>query len=263
MTRSTKTFTLFLVAVTLGVGATWLANRWLENRLMPAEIAAANTTAVVIAALEIPFGQKIEMSHLKTIAWPSDNLPESTFSDIAEVDGRIANQKIAKGELILQQRVVEEVNGSMLSAILTPGMRAITVRVNDVIGVGGFLLPGNRVDILASRKDSNRRAHTRILLEDLKVLAVDQTASTDKDKPVVVRAVTLEIDPKQAEKLVQATVEGTVQLTLRNPLDDESVLAKATPKPKPVKKVRRPADPGWGSVTVIRGTAVDKSKVRL
>jgi pilus assembly protein CpaB len=262
MTRSSKTFTLFLVAVTLGVGATWLANRWLQNRLMPVEAAEADTIPVVVAALEIPFGHKIEAAHLKTIGWPKDNVPESTFSDTTELEGRIANQKIAKGELILEQRVVDQVNGSTLSAILTPGMRAITVRVNDVIGVGGFLLPGNRVDILASRKDKNRRAHTRILLEDLKVLAVDQTASTDTDKPVVVRAVTLEIDPKQAEKLIQATEEGTVQLALRNPLDDESVLAKA--KPKPVKKkVRRPVDTGWGSVTVIRGTTVDKSKVRL
>jgi pilus assembly protein CpaB len=262
MTRSTRTFTLFLVAVTLGVGATWLANNWLQNRLMPAEAAEAGTAPVVVAALEIPFGQKIEAAHLKTIAWPSDNLPDSTFSDVADVEGRIANQKIAKGELILEQRVVEEVNGSTLSAILTPGMRAITVRVNDVIGVGGFLLPGNRVDILATRLDRERRAFTKILLEDLKVLAVDQTASTDTDKPVVVRAVTLEIDPKQAEKLVQATQEGTVQLALRNPLDEESVLAKAAPKPVK-KKTYKPADSDWGSVTVIRGTTVDKSKVRL
>jgi pilus assembly protein CpaB len=253
---------MFLVALTLGVGATWLANRWLQSRLTPVESADASTTAVVVAALEIPFGQKIEAAHLKTIAWPTDNLPESTFTDIAAVEGRIANQKIAKGELILEQRVVEEVNGSTLSAILSPGMRAITVRVNDVIGVGGFLLPGNRVDVLASRKDSNRRAHTHILLEDLKVLAVDQTASTDTDKPVVVRAVTLEIEPKQAEKLVQATQEGTVQLALRNPLDEESVLAKAAPKPVK-KKTYKPTDSGWGSVTVIRGTTVDKSKVRL
>ena len=255
MTRSSKTLTMFLVAVTLGVGATWLANRWLQSRLTPAEMADASTTAVVVAALEIPFGQKIEAAHLKTIAWPTDNLPESTFTDIAEVEGRIANQKIAKGELILQQRVVEEVNGSTLSAILSPGMRAITVRVNDVIGVGGFLLPGNRVDVLASRKDINRRAHTHILLEDLKVLA-------DTDKPVVVRAVTLEIEPKQAEKLVQATQEGTVQMALRNPLDEESVLAKAAPKPVK-KKTYKPTNSSWGSVTVIRGTTVDKSKVRL
>lgn len=262
MTRSSKTFTLFLVAVTLGVGATWLANRWLHSRLMPVEAAEANTTALVVAALEIPFGKKIEAAHLKTIAWPSDNLPEGSFDDVSKVEGRIANQKIMKGELVLEQRVVEDVNGSTLSAILTPGMRAITVRVNDVIGVGGFLLPGNRVDVLASRKDGNRRAHTNIILEDLKVLAVDQTASTETDKPVVVRAVTLELDPKQAEKLVKATEEGSVQLALRNPLDEESVLAKAPPKPVK-KKAYKPVDPGWGSVTVIRGTTVDKSKVRL
>lgn len=260
MSRSMRTFNLFVVALALGITATWLANRWLQDRLTPTESVEADTTAVVVAALEIPFGQKIEPAHLKTIQWPNESIPEGTYDDIAKVEGKIANQMITKGELILDKRIVEDVNGSTLSAILTPGKRAITVRVNDVIGVGGFLLPGNRVDVLASRKDRNRRAQTKTLLEDLKVLAVDQTASTDQDKPVVVRAVTLEMEPKHAEKLVQATEEGSVQLALRNPLDETRVPAAA---PKPAKKVRRSSGSGWGSVTVIRGTAVDKSKVRL
>jgi pilus assembly protein CpaB len=254
-----RTFYLFVVALALGVTATWLANRWLQDRLTPAENADANTTAVVVAALEIPFGQKIEPAHLKTIQWPKDSIPDGTFDDVVKVEGKIANQMITKGELVLEKRVVDEVNGSTLSAILTPGKRAVTVRVNDVIGVGGFLLPGNRVDVLASRKDRDRRAHTKTLLEDLKVLAVDQTAATDQDKPVVVRAVTLEMEPKNAEKLIQATEEGSVQLALRNPLDESRVPVPA--KPKPVKRTRSSSN--WGSVTVIRGTAVDKSKVRL
>jgi len=170
MSRSMRTFYLFVVALALGVTATWLANRWLQDRLTPADNADANTTAVVVAALEIPFGQKIELAHLKTIQWPNETIPDGTFDDVAKVEGKIANQMITKGELVLEKRVVEEVNGSTLSAILTPGKRAVTVRVNDVIGVGGFLLPGNRVDVLASRKDRDRRAHTKTLLEDLKVL---------------------------------------------------------------------------------------------
>jgi pilus assembly protein CpaB len=254
-----RTFYLFVVALALGITATWLANRWLQDRLTPAGSADADSTAVVVAALEIPFGQKIEPAHLKTIQWPNESIPDGTFEEVAKVEGKIANQMITKGELILEKRVVDEVNGSTLSAILTRGKRAVTVRVNDVIGVGGFLLPGNRVDVLASRKDKNRRAHTKTLLEDLKVLAVDQTASTDQDKPVVVRAVTLEMEPKNAEKLIQATEEGNVQLALRNPLDESRVPVPA--KPKAVKKRR--SSSGWGSVTVIRGTAVDKSKVRL
>ena len=229
MSRSMRTFNLFVVALALGITATWLANRWLQDRLTPAESAEVNTTPVVVAALEIPFGQKIEPAHLKTIQWPNETIPNGTFDDVAKVEGKIANQMITKGELVLHKRVVEEVNGSTLSAILTPGKRAVTVRVNDVIGVGGVLLPGN------------------------------QTASTDQDKPVVVRAVTLEMEPKHAEKLVQATEEGSVQLALRNPLDESRVPVPA--KSKPVKRTR--SSSGWGSVTVIRGTAVDKSKVRL
>ncbi len=98
-------------------------------------------------------------------------------------------------------------------------MRAITVRVDDVVGVAGFLLPGNHVDIVAARKQ-NDRATTETILMDINVLAVDQTSNQDKNEPVVVRAVTLEMTPKQAEILVRAREEGRIQLTLRNPTDD-------------------------------------------
>ena len=100
-------------------------------------------------------------------------------------------------------------------------MRAMTVRVDDVVGVAGFLLPGNRVDVVAARKlQGSDRAITETILFDINVLAVDQTSSQDKNEPVVVRAVTLEMTPQQAEVLVRAREEGRIQLTLRNPTDD-------------------------------------------
>ena len=114
---------------------------------------------------------------------------------------------------------------------IEPTKRAVSVRVNDVIGVGGFLLPGNRVDVLATRMTDERRAVTQTLLQNLKVLAVDQTASPEKDKPAVVRAVTLEMEPVEAELLVGATEEGTVQLALRNPDDMRVVSSIANPPP--------------------------------
>jgi pilus assembly protein CpaB len=137
------------------------------------------------------------------------------------------------------------------------------VRVDDVVGVAGFLLPGNRVDVLASRIDNQtRRAVTDTILKNLKVLAVDQTASTDKNEPVIVRAVTLEMTPPQSEILIKAKEEGTIQLTLRNPLAPEELVVEEAPKPAPIPVVRPPPPrpPPDPTVTVIRGTAVVTAK---
>jgi len=254
--RKGRTTFIFVLAIALGVGATWLANGWLESRLTPVSSADADTTGVVVAAVEIPFGQKIEFTQLKQIAWPSGDLPVGALLSPKDAEGRIANQTLFPGELVLQSRIVEHIGGSTLSAIISPNMRAVTVRVNDVLGVAGFLLPGNRVDVLASRTE-NRKAQTRTLLENIKVLAVDQTASPDKDKPIVVRAVTLETSPKQAEKLVKATQEGTVQLALRNPTDETKMAKAEPPAPKPV--VRRRA-PWGGTVTIIRGNSISRKR---
>ena len=160
---------------------------------------------------------------------------------------------------MLNARVVDKLAGSRLSALIAPNKRAITVRVNDVNGVAGFLLPGNRVDVLATRV-RDRRASTRTLLQDIKVLAIDQKASQDKDEPVVVRAVTLEADLDEASKLTAATAEGKIQLVLRNP-DDRAVIVEDIPVKAPVKRVT-PRDTS-SDITIIRGTSVNRSKVKL
>src|SRR5262249_35652838 len=140
------------------------------------------------------------------------------------------------------------------------------VRVDDVVGVAGFLLPGNHVDVVAARMVNHQvetRAETETVLRNLNVLAVDQTASQDKDQPVVVHAVTLEVSPKQAEVLVKAREEGKIQLTLRNPLEDTGpeLVAEQPPPPPPAKvtvrkvRVETPRDPA-NAITIIRGTEV-------
>jgi pilus assembly protein CpaB len=142
-------------------------------------------------------------------------------------------------------------------------MRAVTVRVDDVVGVAGFLLPGNTVDVLSSRKVPNQRAITETILKNIKVLAVDQQATAEENEPVIVRAVTLEMLPKQAETLFRARTEGTIQLTLRNPLEPDYVPPPAPPPKKRVATrtpVKRPPPPA--EVTVIRGTTVAKTKTK-
>jgi pilus assembly protein CpaB len=253
-----RAISMFVVALALAVSAAWMANNWIQARLQ-ATTGPDDRPRIVVAALEIPFGTKIEGAQMKMVEWPSDSIPKGAFAESAEVEGKIATRDLLPGEAILANRVSDHISGSTLSAIVEPKKRAISVRVNDVIGVSGFLLPGNRVDVLATRKEK-KRAVTSTILEDIKVLAVDQTASTDKDKPTVVRAVTLEMTPPQAEILVKATNEGTLQLTLRNPLDESKqvVATKAAPVKKKVAKRRSYSR----RVTVIRGTAVNTATVK-
>jgi pilus assembly protein CpaB len=220
---------------------------------------------VVVAALEIPFGSKVEARHLKTITLPSNAPVGNHYSNANEVVGLIALQKIIAGEILLKERFADRSAGSTLAAIVQPDMRAVTVRVDDVIGVAGFLMPGNHVDVVAARL-VNQRAETHTVLRNLNVLAVDQTAAQDKDQPVVVRAVTLEVSPTQAEILVKAREEGRIQLTLRNPLDksaplaDEAEVADAAPARAPAKHIRAAqARPAGNSITIIRGTNVHNS----
>jgi pilus assembly protein CpaB len=178
----------------------------------------------------------------------------------ADVLGKVATQTIYAGELIMRERIADHLGGSALAAVIAPNKRAMTVRVNDVIGVAGFLLPGNRVDVLATRKEDGRRVSSRTLLEDIKVLAVDQHASPDKNEPTIVRAVTLELTPAQGESLVKATQEGSVQLALRNPTDTQQA-AKAEPAGPIVRAVAQ-RSATVGNVTLIRGIEVTEIRVK-
>jgi pilus assembly protein CpaB len=214
--------------------------------------------------MEVPYGTMIEGRHVKVITVPSGTPLGNHFGKVAEIEGLIATQKVLSGEVLLKERFAKSGTGSTLAALIKPDMRAVTVRVDDVVGVGGFLLPGNHVDIVAARK-VNDRATTETILMDINVLAVDQTSTQDKNQPVVVRAVTLEMTPRQAEVLVRAREEGRIQLTLRNPADDMRPQLVATPEPPPEVPAikiapRAPARAKAPSVTIIRGTHVDSER---
>jgi len=249
------------VSLLLAIGAAALARNWISAQMTAAAKSRPAGSSVVVAAMEIPFGIKVEARHIRLIEMPPGSVPDNHFNAAEEVVGQIATQKILPGEVLIKERFSEHMGGSTLAAIIKPNMRAVTVRVNDVVGVAGFLLPGNRVDVVSARM-VDRRAITETILRDINVLAVDQKARTEKDEPVVVRAVTLEVTPQQAEVLVSAREEGEIQLTLRNPLEeDPEVLVQEAPKPKP-KAVRayRPKPAVEDTVTIIRGTNVDTSK---
>jgi pilus assembly protein CpaB len=257
---------MFLVVISLviGVMAAWGAKNWVDGRLGMAQENAAPVDVVMAAAIDIPYGTKLEGRHLTRLELPENTAPERAVHLAENAEGKVATTDIMRGEILLQDRLADHESGSTLAALVQKDMRAVTVRVDDVVGVAGFLLPGNRVDVLASRLDmTTRRATTETILTNLKVLAVDQTASTDKNEPVIVRAVTLEMAPDQSEALIKAKEEGTIQLTLRNPLAPEPVVVQEEPAPAPRPIVRptprRPA-PAQKTITVIRGTEVDTTK---
>ena len=253
---------LVFLSLLMAVGAAFVANKWIAARVLPGD-AAGNSAQLVAAAMPIPFATKVEARHLKLVEMPEGLTPDGFFKTVDEVIGQVSTTNIARGEILVSERFRVHSAGSTLAALVNENMRAVTVRVDDVVGVAGFLLPGNTVDVLASRKAGQSRAVTETILRNIKVLAVDQTASTDNNEPVIVRAVTLEMEPKQAEVLFQARTEGTIQLTLRNPLEIEPEPPEPAP---PVQRVVRKAPvnraPPPSEVTVIRGTSVAKTKTK-
>jgi pilus assembly protein CpaB len=259
--------TLILISLALAVAAAWMARAWVQAQVNPH--GAESGMHVVVAAMGIPFGTKVEARHLRVITLPQGTPVGDHYEKPDEVVGLIAIQKVISGEILLKERFADHNSGNTLAAVLRPDMRAMTVRVDDVVGVAGFLLPGNHVDVVAARMHNDtQRAEAETVLRNLNVLAVDQTASQDKDQPVVVRAVTLEVTSKQAEVLVRAREEGKIQLTLRNPLDNREptpevvpAVAKGSPAPTRVKKARvEVVRPAGNAVTIIRGTNVQNTQ---
>jgi pilus assembly protein CpaB len=258
---------LVLLSLVLGLTAAWGANRWVQAQLADDD---GSATRVVAAAFAIPYGTKITERHVRLVELSPDGVPDAGLFSLEEAVGKVATVDIERGELLLHTRLADHAGGSTLAALVQESMRAITLRVDDVVGVAGFLLPGNYVDVVSARMDrGSRRAVTETILRNIKVLAVDQTAATNQNDPVVVRAVTLEVTPAQSETLVKARQEGTIQLTLRNPKEvyvaeaPKAEPPKAEPLRAPAPAPRRVSAPTSTEVEVIRGTRVDKTKAKI
>lgn len=258
--NANRTKIMMTFALLLAVFASYMAYSWLQKRagqtIAEAEVP---TQTIVVASVEIPIGMAIESAQLKTVSWPADLVPEDSFSKVEDVVGKISSRTIYAEDIISNKRVAETAGGNHLAALISKDNRAITVRVDDVVGLAGFLMPGNRVDVIGIRPIGNtRRVEASTVMKDVMVLAVDQDISPDEAKPKVVRAVTLEMLPESTLKVLKAANEGKIQLVLRNPADRYQIAkaeAPARPRPAP-KKVEEPKAKPY-QVTVIRGTQVD------
>ncbi len=217
--KNTRALIVLAVALLAGIGAVFLAFRWLSNQ------SSSNVAQVAVAATDISLGQRISADMVKLVDWPTGSVPAASFAQAEKLDGRVARTGLLRGEPILETKLAPKGTQGGLSAVIGEGRRAITVRVNDVIGVAGFALPGNFVDIIVNtHRESNGSggrdlAISKIVLERILVLAVAQEVSRDETKPRVVNAVTLEVTPEQAEKIDLARSVGTLSLVLRNQVD--------------------------------------------
>jgi pilus assembly protein CpaB len=233
-----KQLSLTAIALLLGALATFFAARSL-GVLGPS--AATSEVMLVAAAAPIAAGQAIESGQVKTMAWPRGKVPEDAFTKASVVIGRVAKHPIYPGELLLEPKLAAVNARGGLAATIESGKRAISVGVNEVVGVTGFALPGSYVDVLVSAKDAANAPFATTVLTRIKVLAVAQDTETDATKPKVVKAVTLELTPSEAEKLDLARSIGTLSLVLRNENDTavagsdgtrlSDILPSATPVP--------------------------------
>jgi pilus assembly protein CpaB len=241
-------FLLVVLSMVMGIGAAYFANNWVQTRSGEVADANSSTVTVMAASMDIPYGTKIESRHMKAVQIPKEILPQGSVMSVEELEGYVATTDVVEGEMLMKTRFAEHDIGSTLAALIGENMRAITVRVDDVVGVAGFLLPGNYVDVLATKINrTTKTAKTDTILKKIKVLAVDQTARTSDADPVLVRAVTLEMTGPQAEILSKRRAEGEIGLTLRNPNDEIKVAKK-------VKRVYRAPAPAAPTITIIRGT---------
>ncbi len=206
---------VWLMALLTGLAAVALAARWLQTQ-------QTTGSQVAVAAIEIPIGSVVTANMLRMVTWPEAARPAGAFDKPDALEGRVVMNTTQPGEPLLESRLAAPGAKGGLSALVAEGKRAITVRVNDVVGVAGFALPGTYVDVLVNTQAERApnatqdKAISKIVLERILVLAIAQEADRDTTRPKVVNAVTLEVTPTQAELLDLARSVGTLSLVLRN-----------------------------------------------
>lgn len=264
---------ILVVALVAGLAAVFLAKTMLEQKTTSATaVEVVKTKPVVVAKVDLKMGTRLNESMLDVIEWPEKSLPENHFSSVADVvsgkEAPIVLKQMKKGEVILHYKLSPMGAKGGLPAKIPEDMRAITIAVNEVRGVAGFVLPGTYVDVLHTtnigRKD--KQPVTRVLMQNVEVLGVDQISSEDETDPKVVNAVTLLVTTSDGQKLTLASTVGTLNLLLRNEYDASILEVKTVelndlvPSDKPTKvkvykRVRRP------TVEVIRGLEIKKQSV--
>ena len=222
---------MLLIAAIAGLAAVFLAARWMQGQ-------EGDKGRIAVASGDIELGGRITADLVQMIDWPKTSVPAGAFDDAGKLDGRVVLVSVQRGEPITETRLAPVGTKGGLSAVVPTGKRAMTVRVNDVVGVAGFALPGTFVDVMVNTQDEGDqraepampatpaprdRSISKIVLERILVLAVAQEADRDSTKPKVVNAVTLAVTPNDAQMLDLARSVGTLSLVLRNQTDPATI----------------------------------------
>lgn len=229
--QRTRMLILALVALALSAVVTFLIYRELNSRMQTEEVA---TNRIVVAAQPLTVGMRVEPQHLKVVDWPGEVTLGGSYSTTEEVVGRGVLYPISTNEPVLDAKLAAKGSGAGLAATIPEGKRAVAVRVDDVVGVAGFVLPGTRVDIILSGSvDGPGINVSKVVLENVQVLSAGQNVEYDSaGKPQRVNVVTVLVTPEEAQKLTLATIDGRIRLALRNPLDLE------TAQPPPTRRAQ-------------------------
>jgi pilus assembly protein CpaB len=248
MNRRNRTLVVLLVAVVLATGATWFVYRAIAR--IPVRQVEVASVYVAVAAENLPLGTRLTKEQIKLVGWPSSSPVQGSFSTPEGLVGRGLIQPVHANEPLTETKLAPIEAGAGLPPSIPPGMRALSVRVNDVIGVAGFTTPGTRVDVLVTLNQANAGSMSRAVVSNVQVLTAgtlyDQEQSKD-GKAIPSTVVTLKVTPDDAERIALAQSSGQIMLVLRNPLDIEPTVRKGVrlaslmgaPDAPPVVKVEK------------------------
>ena len=260
--RNLRPAVMLVLAIGMGMAAVAMAAVWLNSR------ASLLTTHVVVAREDVQIGTRLQPGMLQLVDWPSASPLKNPLTSIEQASDRVVNMPLVKGEPISTAKLAAKGETGGLSAVLREGRRAVTVKVNEIVGVAGFALPGNYVDVMVNTPDSQNNLVSKIVIERIQVLAVAQDVANLESKPKVVNAVTLEVTPAQAEKIDLARSVGSLSLVLRSQVDTESVatvgarkhdllqggeLFEGTPLANPLPRVARAIKASAAAVAAPQG----------
>lgn len=227
--RSRRLIIVLVLALVSGLLAGWLALRLIQDNSRGGPIAATTTssTEIVVAARDLPLGRVLTAEDVKLVGWPGEAVPENVSTTVEEVLGRGVITPVTMNEPLLAGKMAVKEAGGGLPIVITEGMRAVSVRVNEVIQVAGFVMPGTRVDVFVTIDPPEGRSGgpiTQLVLDNVQVLTVNQIVQTAPNgEPVTATVATMLVSPSDAERLIHAANKGAIQLGLRNTLDLDSV----------------------------------------
>lgn len=277
MTRPNAIAVVSVFSLLFAVAAGWLTYGYLQKEMN--SVRSVQPQRVVVAATDIPIGTAIQQSQLKVASWPKDSIPPGSAQDPGLVVNRVAIRPITKGDAVTEPKLKPKTGAAgsgFMTYVVPEGHRAVTVGVNEVAGVAGFLTPSDRVDVIVTTPVPNneKESISKIVLENVPILATGQVTDQKEGKPVVVPTVTLDLVPQDAEKLVLSASKGSLQLLLRNISDTSHVESRGAtigrvlggveplrverrepaprPAPKPVVHVVKP--PPSHTLEIVRGT---------